>query len=214
MAAMLLLAVLPARAQDLSAQNPSADERRCTGLWRATSEERVASCTTLIDSGRYQPVNLAILHDNRGMAFRAKGDLTNARSDFDQAISLNQNYTRGYANRGNLAFAQRDFDGAIADFNQAIKLDAAEASLFMARGNAYDGKDDGDRAIADYDQAIKLYPTAAAYNNRGSAWAAKGEIEPFALGVAAVDIGIGQTRIEFYRLIVIGNRAVEIAFVA
>src|ERR1700692_4247772 len=139
-AAMLLLAALPARAQDSSAQNLSGDERRCTGWWRARVEERVASCTTLIDSGRYPPVNLAILHDNRGMAFRAKGDLTNARLDFDQAVSLNPNYTRGYANRGNLAVAQRDFDGAVADFSQAIKLDPTDASLFMARGNAYDGK--------------------------------------------------------------------------
>src|SRR6202043_2225905 len=101
-AAILLLAALPAHAQNPSAQNPSAqdlsaDERRCTGQWRATVEERVASCTTLIDSGRYPPVNLAILHGNRGMAFRAKGDLTNARSDFDQAVSLNPSYTRAYA---------------------------------------------------------------------------------------------------------------------
>src|SRR3984957_15670299 len=80
-AAILLLAALPARAQNPSAQDLSADERRCTGQWRATVKERVASCTTLIDSGRYPPVNLAILHGNRGMAFRAKGDLTNARSD-------------------------------------------------------------------------------------------------------------------------------------
>ena len=121
-AAILLLAVLPARAQDSSAPNLSADERRCTGLWRATAEERVASCTTLIDSGRYPPVNLAILHDNRGMAFRANGDLTNARSDFDQAIGLNPSYTRAYANRGSLALAQRDFDGAIADLSAAIHL--------------------------------------------------------------------------------------------
>src|ERR1700724_3808592 len=119
-AAILLLAALPARARDSSAPNLSADERRCTGLWRATVEERVASCTTLIDSGRYPPVNLAILHDNRGIAFRAKGDLTNAHSDFDQAVGLNPSYARAYGNRGNLALAQRDFDGAIADFNQAI----------------------------------------------------------------------------------------------
>src|SRR3984893_15804913 len=135
-AAMLLLAAMSARAQNLSAQDLSADERRCTGLWRATVEERVASCTTLIDSGRYPPVNLAILHDNRGMAFRAKGDLTNAHSDFDQAVSLNPSYARAYANRGNIAFAQRDFDGAIADFNQAIKLDPTDASLLMALRNA------------------------------------------------------------------------------
>ena len=36
-----------ARAQD------SPDERRCTGQWRATNEERITSCTALIDSGRY-----------------------------------------------------------------------------------------------------------------------------------------------------------------
>src|SRR5580704_14368203 len=149
-AAILLLAALPARAQNPSAQDLSADERRCTGLWRATAEERVASCTTLIDSGRYPPVNLAILHDNRGLAFRAKGVLTNARSDFDQAVSLNSNYVRAYGNRSSLALAQRDFDGAIADLDQAIKLDPTDASLFMARGNAYDGKGNGDRAIADY----------------------------------------------------------------
>src|SRR5580658_9348171 len=133
-AAILVFAVLPARAQDSAAQDLSANERRCTGQWRATVEERVASCTTLIDSGRYQPANLAILHDNRGMAFRAKGDLTNARSDFDQAIGLNPSYTRAYANRGSLALAQRDFDGAIADLDQAIKLDPAAAGRFMARG--------------------------------------------------------------------------------
>src|ERR1700722_380234 len=38
-----------------------------------------------------------------------------------------------------------------------------------------------------------------------------GEVEPFALGIAAVDVGVGQTRIEFYRLIEIGERAVKLA---
>ena len=60
-AAILLLAALPARAQDSAAQDLSANERRCTGQWRATSEERIASCTTLIDSGRYQPAVIDVL---------------------------------------------------------------------------------------------------------------------------------------------------------
>src|SRR5580700_5044343 len=112
-AAIFLLAVLPARAQD-----SSADERRCTGQWRATTEERITSCTTLIDSGRYQPINLAILRDNRGMALRSQGELSNARADFDQAIALYPGYARAYANRASLFLAQRDFDGAIADLDQ------------------------------------------------------------------------------------------------
>src|ERR1700732_1095222 len=145
-AAIFCLAVLPARAQD------SADERRCTAQWRATIEERIASCTTLIDSGRSQPINLAILRDNRGMAFRSQGDLTNARADFDQAIALYPGYARAYANRASLFLAQRDFDGAIANLDQAIKLDATNATLFMSRGNAFDAKRDLDRAIADYNE--------------------------------------------------------------
>ena len=79
------------------------DERRCTGQWRATGEERIASCTALIDSGRYQQANLAILHRDRGVAMRAKGDLAAAVTDFTQAISLNPDYARAYADRGQRA---------------------------------------------------------------------------------------------------------------
>src|SRR5580698_4407386 len=124
-AAVVLFGTLPARAQN------SPDELRCTGQWRATNEERVASCTTLIDSGRYQPVNLAILRNNRGLAFRGEGDLAGARKDFDEAIALNPSYARAFANRGSLLLAQHDLDGAIADFNDAIKLDASDAGVFM-----------------------------------------------------------------------------------
>src|SRR6516162_8772574 len=58
------------------------DERRCTGVWRASNEERITSCTTLLDSGRYQSGNLAILHHDRGAALRAKGDIAGAINDF------------------------------------------------------------------------------------------------------------------------------------
>src|SRR5580704_5743558 len=119
-AAAMFLAVVPARAQDRTQDAP--DERRCTGQLRASVDDRIASCTALINSGRYQPVNLAILHDNRGVALRAKGDLTGTRKDFDDAIALNPGYARAFANRASLQLSQRDLDGAITDLDQAIKL--------------------------------------------------------------------------------------------
>ena len=73
--ALPLALAAPARAQ-------SADERRCTGQWRATPDERIAACTVLIESGRYQGANLAILHHDRGLAMRAKGDAGRALDDF------------------------------------------------------------------------------------------------------------------------------------
>jgi len=65
------LMVLALTVTALAQEGP--DERRCTGQWRASNEERINSCTALLDSGRYQPANLAILHHNRGAARRAPG---------------------------------------------------------------------------------------------------------------------------------------------
>ena len=127
---MLVLTVPPAHAQENTKE--TADERRCTGVWRATVEERIASCTALIQSGHYQAANLAILHENRGAAYRLQGDVANARADFTRAIAVNPSYVRAYANRASLALAQRDFDGAIADLDAAIKLDPAGSALLVA----------------------------------------------------------------------------------
>ena len=120
LAAPLLLAVT-AHAQDAT------DERRCTGQWRATNEERIASCTALIVSGRYQPANLAILHQDRGMALRARGDLAGAFEDFTAAVTLNPSYARAFAERGSVHLARHDLDTAIADLDAAIKLNGTDA---------------------------------------------------------------------------------------
>ena len=149
LAVPLLLAVT-AHSQD------AADERRCTGQWRATNEGRIASCTALINSGRYQPANLAILHQDRGMALRAKGDLAGALEDFTAAVTLNPSYARAFAERGSVHLARHDLDTAIADLDAAIKLNGTDAGAFMTRGNAFDEKADFDRAIADYNEAIRL----------------------------------------------------------
>src|SRR5579871_7017111 len=161
-----------AHAQDLN------DQRRCTGEWRATDQERIASCTTLIGSGRYQGSNLAVLHNNRGVALRAQGNRSGALADFARAIDLDPNSPRAFANRASALSAERDFDGAIADLNRAIALNPADAASFMARGNAYDEKGDAARAIADYNEAIRLSPNyAAAYFNRALARRRTGAVD-------------------------------------
>ena len=107
-----------ARAQD------SADERRCTG---AIARRVRRANQRLHGADRFGPLsgaNLAILHHDRGMALRAKGDLAGALKDFEEAIKLDPNYARGFADRGSARFAQHDFDGAIADLDEAIRLDA------------------------------------------------------------------------------------------
>ena len=86
----------------------SADERHCTGPARAAPEEQITACTALITSGKYQGPNLAVLHQDRGLAERAKGDLGAAADDFSEAIELNPDYARALAERGSVRVAQHE----------------------------------------------------------------------------------------------------------
>ena len=87
--AIVFACVLPIVLAGAAHAQDSADERRCTGPARSAPEERIASCTAVIASGKYQGANLAVLHQDRGLAQRAKGDLGAAADDFSEAIKLN-----------------------------------------------------------------------------------------------------------------------------
>src|SRR5476649_1958968 len=51
---------------------------------------RVSGCTTVIQSGRENPKNLAFAFNSRGNAYWAKKDYDHAVADYDQAIKLIQ----------------------------------------------------------------------------------------------------------------------------
>jgi lipoprotein NlpI len=151
---------------------------------------RIRACTAIIQSGRETPRNLAIafynraiadydraiqLHpsdaqafNNRGVAYRAKGENERAIADYDEAIRLNPSFATASYNRGIVYRTKGDNDRAIADYDQAIRLNPSDAEVFNNRGFAYRAKGDNDRARADYDQAIRLNPSfALAFRNRG-----------------------------------------------
>src|ERR1700684_61300 len=99
-AAIVLACALPIMLAGAAPAQDSADERRCTGPARSAPEERIASCTAVIASGKYQGGHLAGLPPDRGLAQRAKGDLGAAADDFSEAIKLNPDYARAFAARG------------------------------------------------------------------------------------------------------------------
>jgi tetratricopeptide (TPR) repeat protein len=140
---------------------------------KAAGDERIAACTRVIAAGRG---NLAWAYNNRGLAYRAKGDNDRAIADYDAAIRLDPKDAHAYNNRGIAYRAKGDNDRAIADSDQAIRLNPKYAHAYNNRGIAYRAKGDNDRAIADYDQAIRLDPKyAQAYRNRGVAYHTKGD---------------------------------------
>ena len=56
--------------------------------------------------------------------------------DFDQAITLDPNYSDAYYNRGNANSKLAKYESAIVDFDQAIRLKPDFASAFNNRGVA------------------------------------------------------------------------------
>jgi lipoprotein NlpI len=139
--------------------------------------DRSIAVYTGIFQGRGEPAkNDAIACNNRGLAYRDKGELDRAIDDFNEAIRINPlpastTHVNVFSNRG-LAYRDNgELDRAIADFNEAIRLDPEFAVAFNSRGFTYDRKGERDRAIADYTEAIRLVPRfAVAFRNRGRAY--------------------------------------------
>src|ERR1044071_6182775 len=137
---------------------------------KSSGDDAIAACTRAIKSGTYNGKTLALAYSNRGVEWRAKGELTRAIADYDEAIKADPQQSAAYNNRGIAYAAASDYDKAIADYDEAIKLKPDYASALNNRGLAYFNKGQHQRAIADYDQAIKLEPDAVRLNNRGNAY--------------------------------------------
>src|SRR3989338_687728 len=121
---------------------------------------------------------MALVYNNRGIAWRRKGNLDNAIADFNNSIRLNPNFAEAYNNRGAAWAIKGNLDNAIADYNKAIRLDPNNVLAYNNRGNAWAVKGNLGKAIADYNKAIRLDPNfAEAYNDRGIAWRRKGNLD-------------------------------------
>jgi lipoprotein NlpI len=141
-----------------------------------SADQRISSCSSIIQSGRETGRNLAVAYYNRGLAYYDKGDDDRAIAEYNEAIRLDPKFAYAYSSRG-LAYDHKgDLERASPDYDEAIRLDPKYAQALFNRGNAYYQKGDDDRAIADYNEAIRLAPKFAyAYNNRGTAYDHKGD---------------------------------------
>ena len=111
-------------------------------------------------------------YNNRGNAYKRKGEYDRAISDFNEALEINPRLAEAYYNRG-LAYNEKgEYDRAISDFNIALEINPRLAEAYNDRGLAYKGKGEYDRAISDYNEALEINPRyAEAYNNRGLTYA-------------------------------------------
>ena len=112
----------------------------------------------------------ALSYNNSGLAHAAKGELSRAVTDYNEAIRLDPQNASFFINRGKAYEANGNLDHALADFDEAIDLRPRSATAYYERANSYSTKGDFDRAIADYSQVVRIYPKlASSYANRGIA---------------------------------------------
>jgi lipoprotein NlpI len=117
------------------------------------------SCTSAIESGLLSETNHRSALNNRGIAYRNKGDLQHAIEDFSQAIQLDPNDDQALNNRGAAYMTIGDNDRAIQDYDQAIRLNPEYFIAIKNRAAAHVNKGQFDLAMQDYNRALKLNPT-------------------------------------------------------
>jgi lipoprotein NlpI len=172
-AALILLPILklPARAQELEFTPVNQDLDRCIREGSdatADPDAVIQACTGAVNSKEVTGPNLRAVLNNRGIAYKNKGDNEHAVADFSAALDLNPNDDKALNNRGALYMNEGDYDRAIADYDRAIALVPDYAIAIKNRGSAYISKGMYERAMPDYDKLVQINPrNAFALQTRG-----------------------------------------------
>lgn len=135
-AALLLVLVVPALAQDTAAQ-----------------------------SGQGTPIVTGLdVYERAGAAFDAN-DFEKAITDYSLFILLNPTVGEGYFQRAQSFLQLNNLDAALVDLNHALELPPAspeaEAQAYILRSSIYSEKEQVDSALADLNAALTSVPDSA-----------------------------------------------------
>jgi len=125
-----------------------------------TDDAAMQVCNQAIGNGFLDRRDLAGTYINRGVIEMGRNDYTDARSDFDKAITTDGNIGEAWVNRGAVNILDKRYQDGIADINKGLNLGTQEpAKAYYNRAVAYEGIDDEKSAYLDYQQALALAPT-------------------------------------------------------
>ena len=182
-AAILLAAQIPNSA--VFAQI-SKEWSQCAGREGPVADVIISGCSAVIQAGQDSPVRLATAFNNRGVAYRFKGEYDRALDDYNQAILRNPGFANAYNNRGIIHRIKGEYDLAIRDYDEAIWLDRNVPATFYNRAIAYTDKQDYDRALGDFDTVLGFNDkNSLALYGRGVVKLKKGETQAGTADIAA-----------------------------
>ncbi|CAI2387655.1 unnamed protein product [Moneuplotes crassus] len=120
---------------------------------------------------------IAIFCNNRGLAFYHQHRYAEAKTDFDEAISLEGDDAIYYFNRGNNSYdqslllaniegseenAKKLYQAAHADYDKAIELKPTDPRFYHSKGLAFEGTNNEE----DYDEAIQNFQKATEIDDK------------------------------------------------
>lgn len=169
------LAVSSAQSDQLSAESdaPRSLEAICgdtSAIYHSAA--RISACTRLIRGQVGTPHQRAEVYRTRGMALKLLGHDADALRDFDQALSLDPDFTDVLLRRASRRSALGDKVGALADYDRAVRSKQHDPAILEARAYFYLATGDAERSAADFDAALALRGPndpglSSVYHNRG-----------------------------------------------
>jgi hypothetical protein len=102
----------------------------------------------------------ASIHNNLGAIFLQANRLSEARSEFNLAISINPLEQNSFLGRGSIEYQERNLDGARQDFSRAAEI-SPSALAFYWLGRTLEDQSDPRAAIVAYSTALQLAPGMA-----------------------------------------------------
>ena len=106
------------------------------------------------------------------------GNFQEAIAAYNQAISINPQYTDAYNDRGVVRSALGSLSEGIKDFEQAVQINPQYSTAYVNLGIARLKSKDYEQAIINFDRALQINPNIAdAYLNRGKSYLYLGKKE-------------------------------------
>lgn|SRR5262249_14464224 len=171
---------------DSSSAQLSKEWNQCTGREGSAPDVIIQGCTVVIQAGEETGTRMAAAFNNRGVAYRYKGDKDRALADINQAIQLDPNAANHYNNRGIIYRMNGEYDRAISDYDEAIWLKNDYPAAFYNRAITYTEKGEYDKALADFETVLRFdAQNPFALYGRGIARLKKGETEAASTDLAA-----------------------------
>lgn len=123
-------------------------------------ELAIEAYTRAIVSGELDPSALAIVYNNRGVAYNAIGDYDHAIADYQEALSLQpgdpttlRNLRIALTRRAVAAANAGKYEEALADLGKAIELEPSHPLAWLRRAEVYMELGQLDRARRDLEEA-------------------------------------------------------------